>query len=159
MGDGILIYFGYPHAHEDDAERAVRCALSSVEAVSALKIGKKLEARVGIATGMGNAAMALAMDQHRVHGTAAIVDRDVTDDIDDAGLRIDLHFRAARHTPSAAPRATACYPSRAFVLLFFCAADTRAGGQRSTPRLLRPVSDRRQRIGCGFRGKSPANPR
>ncbi len=52
MGDGILIYFGYPHAHEDDAERAVRCALSAVEAVPALKIGKKLQARVGIATGM-----------------------------------------------------------------------------------------------------------
>src|SRR5262249_37346314 len=35
MGDGILIYFGYPHAHEDNAERGVRCALSAVEAVSA----------------------------------------------------------------------------------------------------------------------------
>jgi len=52
MGDGILIYFGYPHAHEDDAERAVRCALSAVEAVSALKIGKKLQVHIGIATGM-----------------------------------------------------------------------------------------------------------
>jgi hypothetical protein len=50
MGDGILIYFGYPHAHEDDAERAARCALVVVEAVSGLKLAEELRARVGIAT-------------------------------------------------------------------------------------------------------------
>ena len=33
MGDGILIYFGYPQAHEDDAERAIRCGLAVVEQV------------------------------------------------------------------------------------------------------------------------------
>ena len=38
MGDGVLIYFGYPQAHEDDAERAVRAGLELVAAVSALKI-------------------------------------------------------------------------------------------------------------------------
>ena len=37
MGDGVLVYFGYPHAHEDDAERAVRAGLELVAAVSALK--------------------------------------------------------------------------------------------------------------------------
>src|ERR1700737_4988334 len=37
MGDGVLVYFGYPHAHEDDAERAVRAGLELVVAVSALK--------------------------------------------------------------------------------------------------------------------------
>ena len=37
MGDGVLIYFGYPQAHEDDAERAVRAGLELVDAVSALK--------------------------------------------------------------------------------------------------------------------------
>jgi class 3 adenylate cyclase/predicted ATPase len=52
MGDGILIYFGYPRAHEDDAERAARCALAVVEAVSGLKLAEELRARVGIATGM-----------------------------------------------------------------------------------------------------------
>jgi class 3 adenylate cyclase len=52
MGDGILIYFGYPRAHEDDAERAARCALSVVEAVSGLKLAEELRARIGIATGM-----------------------------------------------------------------------------------------------------------
>ena len=52
MGDGILIYFGYPRAHEDDAERAARCALTVVDAVSSLKLGEELRARIGIATGM-----------------------------------------------------------------------------------------------------------
>jgi class 3 adenylate cyclase len=52
MGDGILIYFGYPRAHEDDAERAARCALAVVEAVSGLKLAEELQARIGIATGM-----------------------------------------------------------------------------------------------------------
>ena len=37
MGDGVLIYFGYPQAHEDDAERAVRAGLELVAAVAALK--------------------------------------------------------------------------------------------------------------------------
>ena len=37
MGDGVLIYFGYPQAHEDDAERAVRAGLELVAAVTALK--------------------------------------------------------------------------------------------------------------------------
>ena len=52
MGDGILIYFGYPRAHESDAERAARCALAVVEAVSGLKLAEELQARIGIATGM-----------------------------------------------------------------------------------------------------------
>ena len=38
MGDGVLVYFGYPQAHEDDAERAVRAGLALVAAVAALKI-------------------------------------------------------------------------------------------------------------------------
>jgi class 3 adenylate cyclase len=37
LGDGVLIYFGYPHAHEDDAERAVRAGLELIGAVGALK--------------------------------------------------------------------------------------------------------------------------
>jgi class 3 adenylate cyclase/predicted ATPase len=52
MGDGILIYFGYPQAHEDDAERAVRAGLELVAAVSALKSRVVLQTRVGIATGL-----------------------------------------------------------------------------------------------------------
>jgi class 3 adenylate cyclase len=52
MGDGVLIYFGYPQAHEDDAERAVRAGLELVGAVGALKTHAPLQARVGIATGL-----------------------------------------------------------------------------------------------------------
>ena len=52
MGDGVLIYFGYPHAHEDDAERAVRTGLQLVAAISDLKTHAALQARVGIATGL-----------------------------------------------------------------------------------------------------------
>jgi class 3 adenylate cyclase/predicted ATPase len=53
MGDGVLIYFGYPQAHEDDAERAVRAGLGVTEAVGHLEVKSgKLQARVGIATGL-----------------------------------------------------------------------------------------------------------
>ena len=53
MGDGVLIYFGYPQAHEDDAERAVRAGLAVIEAVRRLNVKSgKLQARVGIATGL-----------------------------------------------------------------------------------------------------------
>jgi class 3 adenylate cyclase len=52
MGDGVLIYFGYPQAHEDDAERAVRAGLELVSAVGGLKTHAALQTRVGIATGL-----------------------------------------------------------------------------------------------------------
>jgi class 3 adenylate cyclase len=52
MGDGVLIYFGYPQAHEDDAERAVRAAMELVAAVGDLKTHAALQTRVGIATGL-----------------------------------------------------------------------------------------------------------
>jgi class 3 adenylate cyclase len=52
MGDGILVYFGYPLAHEDDAERAVRAGLELVAAVGGLKTRAPLQTRVGIATGL-----------------------------------------------------------------------------------------------------------
>jgi predicted ATPase/class 3 adenylate cyclase len=54
MGDGVLAYFGYPQAHEDDAEQATRAGLALVDAVANLQtdIGTELQVRVGIATGM-----------------------------------------------------------------------------------------------------------
>ena len=54
MGDGVLFYFGWPRAHEDDAERAVRAALSMMQALKSLKApnGETLAARIGIATGL-----------------------------------------------------------------------------------------------------------
>src|SRR5437763_7979774 len=52
MGDGVLIYFGYPEAHEDDAERAVGAGLAVIEAVGRLATQEPLNVRIGIATGL-----------------------------------------------------------------------------------------------------------
>jgi hypothetical protein len=52
VGDGALVYFGYPQAHEDDAERAVRTGLELVAAVTAMKSPVPVQTRVGIATGL-----------------------------------------------------------------------------------------------------------
>jgi class 3 adenylate cyclase len=52
MGDGVLVYFGYPQAHEDDAAQAVRAGLELIGAVSSLKHDAPLQTRVGIATGL-----------------------------------------------------------------------------------------------------------
>jgi class 3 adenylate cyclase/predicted ATPase len=53
MGDGVLVYFDYPRAHEDDAERAVRAGLGVIDAVARLALkSAKVQARVGIATGL-----------------------------------------------------------------------------------------------------------
>jgi class 3 adenylate cyclase/predicted ATPase len=52
MGDGVLIYFGYPEAHEDDAERAARAGLAVIEAVGRLATQEPLNVRIGIATGL-----------------------------------------------------------------------------------------------------------
>lgn len=54
MGDGVLAYFGWPRAHEDDAERAVRAALSAIRSIAGIETphGNKLSARAGIATGL-----------------------------------------------------------------------------------------------------------
>src|SRR4051794_2077701 len=52
MGDGVLIYFGYPQAHEDDAERAVRAGLAVIEAAGRLPGQQDLRVRIGVATGL-----------------------------------------------------------------------------------------------------------
>ncbi len=54
MGDGVLAYFGWPRAHEDDAERAVRAGLAVIQALTGRKTpeGLVIEARIGIATGL-----------------------------------------------------------------------------------------------------------
>src|SRR5208282_5783891 len=52
MGDGVLVYFGYPQAHEDDAEQAVRAGLELIAAVAGLKTRAALQIRIGIATGL-----------------------------------------------------------------------------------------------------------
>jgi hypothetical protein len=52
LGDGALVYFGYPQAREDDTERAVLAALELVQAIAALPTKEKLTGRIGIATGV-----------------------------------------------------------------------------------------------------------
>ena len=52
MGDGVLVYFGYPEAHEDDAERAVRAGLAVIDAVDRLAAPEPLSVRLGIASGL-----------------------------------------------------------------------------------------------------------
>jgi class 3 adenylate cyclase len=52
MGDGVLVYFGYPQAHEDDAERAVRAGLAVIDAIALLNISEHLAVRLGVASGL-----------------------------------------------------------------------------------------------------------
>jgi class 3 adenylate cyclase len=52
MGDGALVYFGYPHAHEDDAERAVWAGPALIDAVGELRVQEPLQVRIGVATGL-----------------------------------------------------------------------------------------------------------
>jgi class 3 adenylate cyclase/predicted ATPase len=52
MGDGVLVYFGYPAAHEDDAERAVRAGLALIDAVGRVETPERLNIRLGVASGL-----------------------------------------------------------------------------------------------------------
>src|SRR5215831_9859299 len=64
MGDGVLVYFGYPAAHEDDAERAVRAGLAIGEAVAGMKGPEPLQVRIGIATGLVVVGDIIAEGEH-----------------------------------------------------------------------------------------------
>ena len=55
LGDGLLVYFGYPQAHDDDAQRAVRTGLGMVEAMDTLN--RRLEQRHGVYTGLNRATL------------------------------------------------------------------------------------------------------
>jgi class 3 adenylate cyclase len=71
MGDGVLVYFGYPQAHEDDAERAGRAGLRVFNAVRRLDLPQDLAVRVGIATGLvvvGDLLSSGAAQEHEVVG-------------------------------------------------------------------------------------------
>jgi class 3 adenylate cyclase/predicted ATPase len=52
IGDGALLYFGHPQAHEDDAERAVHAGLALIDAVDQLQASERLQVRIGIGTGL-----------------------------------------------------------------------------------------------------------
>ena len=69
-GDGAVVYFGYPHAHEDDAERAVQAGLALVQAVAALPT-READARVGVATGValvGDMSDSAISEEHGILG-------------------------------------------------------------------------------------------
>ena len=70
-GDGAVVYFGYPQAHEDDAERAVQASLALVQAVAALPAKENLSARVGVATGValvGDMSDSAISEEHGILG-------------------------------------------------------------------------------------------
>ena len=68
MGDGVLVYFGYPQAHEDDAERAVRTGLELIQAVGTLKAASPLQTRIGIATGLVVVGDLIGSGEAQEHG-------------------------------------------------------------------------------------------
>ncbi|MHC2736017.1 class 3 adenylate cyclase/ABC-type transport system involved in cytochrome c biogenesis ATPase subunit [Bradyrhizobium liaoningense] len=71
VGDGILVYFGYPRAHEDDAERAVRAGLDIISAIRQLKTGagERVELRIAIATGLVVVGDLISGDASEEHAT------------------------------------------------------------------------------------------
>lgn len=71
VGDGILVYFGYPRAHEDDAERAVRAGLDTISAIGQLKTGadERVELRIAIATGLVVVGDLISGDSSEEHAT------------------------------------------------------------------------------------------
>ncbi|MEY9123043.1 adenylate/guanylate cyclase domain-containing protein [Bradyrhizobium yuanmingense] len=71
VGDGILVYFGYPRAHEDDAERAVRAGLDMISAIHQLKTGtdERAELRIAIATGLVVVGDLISGDASEEHAT------------------------------------------------------------------------------------------
>lgn len=71
VGDGILVYFGYPRAHEDDAERAVRAGLDTIAAIRQLKTGagERVELRIAIATGLVVVGDLISGDASEEHAT------------------------------------------------------------------------------------------
>jgi len=118
MGDGILVYFGYPRAHEDEAERSVRAGLDIVDAMAELNVairrpqGVELAVRIGIATGP------VIVGDQIGEGTAS--ETAVVGETPNLAARL-RHWRSRTRSSSARPRAR-------------CSATT------STSRIWEPVS-------------------
>jgi class 3 adenylate cyclase len=66
--DGVLVYFGYPQAHEDDAERAVRTGLAIIKAIGQLQTSCRLQVRIGIGTGLVVVGDLIGMGESQEHG-------------------------------------------------------------------------------------------
>src|SRR3974377_1730352 len=95
MGDGVLIYFGYPEAHEDDAERAARAGLAVIDAVGRLAIQEPLNVRIGIATGLVVVGDLI--------GAGAAQERGVVGGAPNLAARLPALARPATAAPGAAP--------------------------------------------------------
>jgi DNA invertase Pin-like site-specific DNA recombinase len=89
MGDGVLVYFGYPQAHEDDAEQAVRAGMELIQAVGRLKSSTPLQTRVGIATGL------VAVGD--LIGSGEAQERGIVGETPNLAQRRELHAVAERH--------------------------------------------------------------
>ena len=125
MGDGVLIYFGYPQAHEDDAERAVRAGLAVIEAVGRLPAREDLRVRLGIATGL-----AVVGD---LIGEGAAQERGVVGETPNlaakaAGARRAEHAGYWRGDPAADRRAVRPGRPRTATARRLCRAATRLAG-------------------------------
>ena len=94
MGDGVLVYFGYPEAHEDDAERAVRAGLAVIDAVGRLATPEPLSVRLGIASGLVVVGDLI--------GAGAAQERGVVGETPNLAARLQALARRAR---SSSPRA------------------------------------------------------
>ena len=133
MGDGVLIYFGYPQAHEDDAERAVRAGLAVIEAVGRLPARQDLRVRLGIATGL-----AVVGD---LIGEGAAQERGVVGETPNLAARLQALGRAehAGHRRSDAPadrRTVRSRGSRTASARRLCRAATRPGGSLARAAML-----------------------
>ncbi len=75
QGDGVVAYFGYPIAHEQDAERAIRAGLSIIETLAKLDVNPALQVRIGIASGLVVASHVLAPNKTAVGETPNLAQR------------------------------------------------------------------------------------
>ena len=157
MGDGVLAYFGYPQAHEDDAERAVRAGLALVEAVAELETPPaiRLQARIGIATGLvvvGDLIGAGAAQEQAVVGeTPNLAARLQALAEPDAVVIADEHAAAARR-PFRVPRPRRRRGSKGFAepvhawQVLRRERASRAGSRRCTRPALTPLVGREEEI-------------
>jgi class 3 adenylate cyclase len=131
MGDGVLVYFGYPEAHEDDAERAARAGLAVIDAVGRLATPEPLNVRIGIATGLvvvGDLIGAGAAQERGVVGKTPNL-------APPAGAGPTGHTRCCRRHPATARHAVRDRGSRSPAARRFCRATTRlACGRRERDR-------------------------
>lgn len=97
LGDGILAYFGYPRAHEDDAEEAVRSALALTQAVAGLRpLAEKLRVRIGIATGVvvvGDAVGSGPAQEHSIVGETPNLAARLQETVEPGGVAICVNTR------------------------------------------------------------------